>query len=56
MLALLSRSVTRTSLIYNLKIKVKVLGSLTNKFSPANFEKLILQRPSTCFNYYNIKT
>ena len=32
----------------------KGLGSLTNNFCPANFEKIILQRASKCFNYYKI--
>jgi len=30
------------------------LGSLTNNFCPANFEKIILQRALKCFNYYKI--
>ena len=32
----------------------KRLGSLTNNFCPANFDKIILQRASKCFNYYKI--
>jgi len=34
--------------------KVKWLGSLTNNFCPVNFEKIILQRASECFNDYKI--
>jgi len=37
-----------------LPLKDKGLGSLTNNFCPANFEKIILQRASKCFNYYKI--
>jgi len=33
---------------------IKGLGSLTNNFCPANFEKIILQRASKCFNDYKI--
>jgi len=35
-------------------LPVKGLGSPTNNFCPANFEKIILQRASKCFNYYKI--
>jgi len=35
-------------------IMLKGLGSLTNNFCPANFEKIILQRASKCFNDYKI--
>jgi len=35
-------------------MKIKGLGSLTNNFCPANFEKIILQRASKCFNDYKI--
>ena len=35
-------------------LNIKGLGSLTNNFGPANFEKINLQRALKCFNDYKI--
>jgi len=46
--------ITTFALVYFPSVKHKGLGSLTINFCTANFENIILQRASKCFNDYKI--